>query len=269
VNLNERRDIPMDMEIKDRFIRLWEKHFDGAELPITFYYSNSPEQAELVKPESLARCVIGALVAVWKGQSLSFNADSIGCFGGRKYLGFAENTRPDFEYFLSCGIPGKMEGERYKKSPELVKEILKVWPNFKAPAPYIIFKKWDNLKVADEPEVVIFFSTPDVLSGLFTLVNFDESKPDVVITPMGSGCSSIVSYPYMERDALHPRAVLGMFDPSARPYIPRNVLSFSVPMKRFVAMVENMDESFLITDSWQKIQKRITEEFTKIDIPKE
>jgi len=30
---------------------------------------------------------------------------------------------PHFEYFLSCGIPGKLEGERYKKSPELVKEF--------------------------------------------------------------------------------------------------------------------------------------------------
>lgn len=34
------------------------------------------------------------------------------------------HIRPDFEYFLSCGIPGKMEGEPDKKSPELVKEIM-------------------------------------------------------------------------------------------------------------------------------------------------
>ncbi len=40
---------------------------------------------------------------------------------------------PDFEYFLSCGIPGKLEGERYKKSPEMVKEYLKHTPATKAP----------------------------------------------------------------------------------------------------------------------------------------
>jgi hypothetical protein len=28
-------------------------------------------------------------------------------------------------------------------------------------------------------------------------------------------------------------------------------------MKKFVRMVGNMDESFLITDSWKKVQKRI------------
>jgi hypothetical protein len=246
----------MDMEIKTRFVTLWRKYFNNAELPITFYYSDKA-QAELVKPGSLARCVIGALVEVRKGCSFSFNADSIGCFGGRRYLGFAESIRPDFEYFLSCGIPGGIEGERYKKSPELVNEIMKHWPSFRAPEPFIIFKRWDNLDGEDSPEVVIFFARPDVLSGLFTLANFDESQPEAVITPMGSGCSSIVSYPYLEKDSPHPRAVIGMFDPSARPHVPKDTLSFSVPMNKLVRMIENMEESFLITDSWKRVQRRM------------
>ena len=74
---------------------------------------------------------------------------------------------------------------------------------------------------------------------------------------MGSGCSSIVSYPYLEKDSPHPRAVIGMFDPSARPYVPEDVLSFSVPMTKLVTMIENMEESFLITDTWKKLRKRI------------
>jgi hypothetical protein len=247
----------MDIQIKDRFTKLWRKYFRNAELPITFYYSDKKGLAELVKPNSVARCVIGALVEVRKGHSFSFNTDSIGCLGGRRYLGFTEKIMPNFEYFLSCGIPGKMKGERYKKSPELVKEIVKNWPNFKAPAPFIIFKRWDNLKKEDNPEVVIFFAQPDVLSGLFTLVNFDESEPEGVSTPMGSGCSSVVAYPYLEKDSRYPRAVIGMFDPSARPYLPKDVLSFSVPITRFATMVENMEESFLITDTWKKLWKRI------------
>jgi uncharacterized protein (DUF169 family) len=247
----------MDMKIKDKFIKLSKKYFNNAELPITFYYSDTGEQAELVRPGSLARCLICALVEVRNGRSFSFNADSIGCFGGRRYLGFVERLRPDFEYFLSCGIPGRMEGERYKKSPELVREIMKSWPSFKAPSPFVVFKRWDNLSKEDDPEVVILFSQPDVLAGLFTLANFDDSQPEGVITPMGSGCSSIVSYPYLEKDSPHPRAIIGMFDPSARPYVPKDTLSFSVPMKRFVTMIGNMEESFLITDTWKRLQKRI------------
>jgi uncharacterized protein (DUF169 family) len=248
---------PVDMNIKDKFIELNKEYFNNAELPITFYYSDIGEQAELVRPGSFSRCVMGALAEVRHGRDLSFNADSIECFGGRRYLGFDERLRPGFEYFLSCGIPGRMEGERYKKSPKLVKEIVKSWPKFRAPRPYVVFKRWDNLSKEDDPEVVIVFAQPDVLAGLFTLVNFDESQPEGVIAPMGSGCSSIVSYPYLERDSLHPRAIIGMFDPSARPYVPKDTLSFAVPMKRFITMIGNMEESFLITDTWKKLQKRI------------
>jgi hypothetical protein len=138
-----------------------------------------------------------------------------------------------------------------------VREILKSWPKLEAPRPYVVFKRWDRLSDEDDPEVVIVFAQPDVLAGLFTLVNFDESQPEGAIAPMGSGCSSIVSYPYLEKDSPHPRAVIGMFDPSARPHVPKDTLSFAVPMKKFVTMIGNMEESFLITETWKKLQKRI------------
>lgn len=64
--------------------------------------------------------------------------------------------RPKFEYFLSCGIPGEMEGERYIRTPEMVLD-----------------------------------------------------------------------------------------------------LTFSVPMVKFMKMIDYMDESFLITDTWKKVLKRI------------
>ncbi|HEY9247277.1 MAG TPA: DUF169 domain-containing protein, partial [Candidatus Methanoperedens sp.] len=205
------------MQFKDKFITLWKKYFDDAELPITFYYTDEEGHAELVKPGSVSRCVIGAISNVRKGRSFCFNVDSVGCFGGKRYLGFSPQIRPNFEYFLSCGIPGELEGERYKKSPEIVKELIKKQPSFKAPAQFIVFKRWDLLEEGDNPEVVVFFARPDVLSGLFTLSGFDDSEPDGVISPFGAGCGTIVQYPYLEKFAAHPRGVIGMFDVSARP----------------------------------------------------
>jgi uncharacterized protein YndB with AHSA1/START domain len=120
-----------------------------------------------------------------------------------------------------------------------------------------VFKRWDTLTPEDDPAVVVFFATPDVLAGLFTLANYDESDPHGVITPMGSGCSSIVYHPYHESLSAHPRAVLGMFDVSARPCVPTGTLTFSVPWARFVRMVDNVPESFLITGSWEKVAARI------------
>ncbi len=247
----------MDIELKNKFIAHWKKYFNDTELPITLYYTDEEGRAELVKPGSVPRCIIGALSNVRNGRSMCFNIESIGCFGGKKYLGFTEKLRPNFEYFLSCGIPGKLEGERYKKSPELVVEWMKRAPAFKAPARYAIFKRWDMLEESDDPEVVIFYAQADVLSGLFTLANFDVSEQNGVIAPMGSGCSSIVLYPYLEEDSEHPRGVIGMFDVSARPYVQETEFTFAIPISKFAAMVDNMEESFLTTGSWQAVQKRI------------
>lgn len=247
----------MDMNVKENFIRLWGKYFNKAELPIAFYYTHETGGVDAVKPASGHRCIFADLLKVTKGKSLCFDAESIGCFGGRRYLGFDSEVMPNFEYFLSCGIPGKIEGERYKKTPELVKEVMKKVPCFDAPGKFIVFKRWDMLQEKDEPDGVIFFARPDVSSGLFTLANFDESELNGVFSPFSGGCGSIVQYPYLEKGSEHPRAILGMFDVSARPFVSGEVLSFSVPMNKFVTMIGNMEESFLITLSWSKVQKRI------------
>lgn len=96
-----------------------------------------------------------------------------------------------------------------------------------------------------------------VLSGLFTLANFDEVQPRAVIAPFGSGCSSIVYHPYRELATERPRAVMGIFDVSARPCVAADELGFAVPWLKFTSMVEQMDESFLTTGSWNKVRARI------------
>ena len=245
----------MDIAIKQRFAELWDKYFPGADLPIAFYYTDEEDPGDPAPKGS--HCVIGDLVRVRNGKSLYFSTDTVGCFGGKRYLGFVQDLSPNFQYFLSHGIPGALEGERYKKSPELVDELLKHHPAFKAPARHVVFKRWDRMDENDDPAVVVFFAPADVLSGLFTLVNFDESHPQAVITPFCSGCASIVSYPYMELESPQPKAVLGMFDVSARPYVPSGVLTFAVPWPKFVRMVDNMEESFLITKSWDKVRSRM------------
>jgi len=150
-----------------------------------------------------------------------------------------------------------VEGERYKKSPELVREAMKSLRKSKAAKKFIVFKRWDQLEDSDEPEVVIFFATPDVLAGLYTLANFDEFKGGVV-APFSSGYSSIVMYHYLERNNERPRCVFGMFDLSVRAYVPSDVITIAAPMNKFTRMIENMQESFLVTRTWDKIRNRIS-----------
>jgi hypothetical protein len=163
----------MDKIIQNKFLYLWKKYFLKAELPVTFYFGDE-EVVELAKPKEGRSCLICELAKVRKGKSLRFGTNEIRCGGGKRYSGFTSHLRPNFEYFLSYGIPGTMEGERYIKSPEMVSEILKNMKIVPASGKYLIFKRWDHLDEKDNPEVVIFFAPAEVLSGLFTLAIYDQ-----------------------------------------------------------------------------------------------
>jgi hypothetical protein len=250
----------MDQQLKTSFVEQWHKYFPTADLPIGYYYADQVSEEEIEDTRHEERCLICNLERVRTGHTLVYDARSPGCAGGKRYTGFTQKLRRNFEYFLSCGIPGEMEGERYKKSPELVKEYLAQHPPFVAPGTYLVFKRWDKLGAEEQPLAIVFFAPADVLSGLFTLANYDRSDPHGVIAPMGSGCASIIDYPYQESKSDNPRCVLGMFDVSARPCVPQNTLTFTVPMGRFEQMVLNMDESFLITASWNAVRDRLQSE---------
>ncbi len=246
----------MDIAKKERFIGLWEKFFGNAELPVVFYYSDDIRSADYAGKAGKWKCFIGELAKVRTGISLAFDKAAISCSGGKRYTGFSNKLRPGFNYFLSCGND-EIVGERYLQSPAQVENFLKMAPWTPAEKSYIIFKRWDTLLENDMPGVVIFFAKPDVLAALFTLAGFDRSDLNGTIAPFGSGCASIIQYPLAESKNEKPRAVLGMFDVSARPFVGENIFSFAVPMNRLLEIIEFMEESFLITGSWEKVRKRI------------
>jgi hypothetical protein len=246
----------MDIRLKNLFIESWGKYFGNEELPITCYYTEGDGSAERAEKPKVRSCLICELAKVRKGNPVVYSASSISCGGALRYLGFTDKMRPGFEYFLSCGNE-KTEGERYIRTPAMVRELMQNQQNLHMEGKNIVFKRWDILNESDEPEIVIFFARPDILSGLFTLANFDQVEPNGTITPFGAGCGTIIHYPYLESKSERPRAVIGMFDPSARPCVPEDVLSFAVPMKKFEKMIGYMEESFLITETWNKIRERI------------
>ncbi len=215
------------------------------------------EQQRKSKTPERWRCIICDLARVRKGTSLVFDRSSVTCSGGLFYLGYEKQRRENFRYFLSSGKFGVVEGERYKKTPEIVDEMDARHISLPVEDKCYTFKRWDNLTPEDNPDVVIFFARPEILSALFTLANFDQADQNGVICPFGSGCSTIIHYPRIEQASDQPRAVLGMFDPSARPCVPVDILTLAIPMKKFGKMIGNMDESFLITKTWDKVKTKI------------
>ena len=247
----------MDTRIRDHFTTLWEKYFPGSELPITFEFRKEYGSLKKVPPPDGWRCLICQLGRVRNGTPLAFDAASITCRGGLMYTGYSYERPPNFRYFLSHGKEGVVEGERYKQTPEVVDAWEKLLPPFDSQGKELLFTRWDQLTESDNPAVVIFFARPEIMSGLFTLANFDRADPDGVICPMGSGCSSIVYYPWLEQQKADPKVILGMFDPSARKCVQLDVMTIAFPMKRFEKVVGYMEDSFLITKTWETVKKKI------------
>ncbi|MDP1621248.1 MAG: DUF169 domain-containing protein [Bacteroidales bacterium] len=245
------------MKFKNQFLERWAKYFADSELPITYYYVDDPGDVARANIPDKHSCIVCELALVRKGFPLAWNLHTLGCDGARRYLGYSDKMRPDFEHFLSQGIPGELEGERYIRTPEMVKEIMLHTPCIPANGRYIVFKRFDQLTPDDDPLAVIFFAKPDVLSGLFTLANYDQPDGNGVIAPFASGCGSMVHHPWFQGEQENPKAILGMFDASARSCIPKDTLTFAIPMKKFINMVIYMDESFLITETWNTVRKRL------------
>ncbi|MGA7104059.1 MAG: DUF169 domain-containing protein [Candidatus Deferrimicrobiaceae bacterium] len=96
--------------------------FGMAEYPVLFRYTDSLPEGTLLPPEATRVCVFALLAKTRaEGRPVALSASHHGCAGGGYYLGFLDQPREGIEYFLSCGVAGKMEGERYLKTPDLAR----------------------------------------------------------------------------------------------------------------------------------------------------
>ena len=252
----------MDLVLRDRFTSLWQQYVPGAELPITFEIGGNTTGAVIAPDAKGWNCLVCDLARVRKGTPLVIGEKALSCNGAKYFCGYVRERAPDFRYFLSFGKPGGVSGERYKKTPEIVDEADKNAAHIPVAGRQYVFRRWDMLTAADSPEVVIFFARPEVLCGLFTLANFEKADPDGVICPFSSGCGSIILYPWLEQQKENPKAVLGMFDPSARSCVPVDMLTIAVPMKKFTRMVADMQESFFGSDTWKKVVTKVARSTT-------
>ena len=245
----------MNMEIKEKFTKAWEKHFPGNELPIACFYSddlNNVDFPNAPKPNAKGyTCIFSQLAPVKKGRGRAFNKENLGCFGSFLPFGFDTELKEDVKNYV-CNV------ERVKKSYAHLESMYKHRPPKQAAGKYLVFKRWDTLEEQDDPQVVFFFGNQDVITGLHGLANFDAMTPYEVIAPFGTGCDSIVGFPMYELASEQPNAVLGPLDPSVRIYFKPDILTFSAPWPKFLSMVENMDKSFLGTDRWSKVKSRFS-----------
>jgi uncharacterized protein (DUF169 family) len=203
-------------------------------------------------------CVMGNIWLARKKQSAAyFEAGRFGCLGGSFYLGFHKPQLEFIAHYVSTGIPGKSPGERYLPSPEVTRRFFNLLDPRPAPARFCVFKPVNRFEENETPEVVTFFARGEAMAGLCTLATFVTEDFEVVVSPFGAGCSYVVTWPlyYLQQGKI--RAVLGGWDPSDRKFMKTDEMTFSIPYEMYLLFLERWEKSFLLTDTWTGVKKKI------------
>lgn len=203
-------------------------------------------------------CTLGLIWLARKKKVPAYiSAERFGCPGAGFWLGFIKPQTEAIIHYVSGGIPGHMHGELYIDCPDTLRRIFADIDPRPAPARFCVIKPISQFTDDEEPESVIFFARPESLCGLHQLAAFVTQDPDVVASPWSSGCGGIGAWPQRYKLLGQNRAVLGGWDPSARKFYKTDELSFTVPYPMFTDMVRRHGESFLKTDTWTNVRKKI------------
>lgn len=236
------------MEIRE-FVALYQKAFGtGMPLPVAFGYNDTPA-TDVVK---IPRCMVGAIRRVCDGEPLTLSAENVLCGGGALYTAFAP-MQERVPTFVS-------EVEHYKQTPEQVREYVDRLGITLSSKQYLNFVRIDCLDSLDGVEGILFFATPDVLSGLCSWAFYDNNADDAVCARFASGCCSMVTFAVKENKAGGRRCFIGLLDPSARLLVPKDELTFAVPACRFSEMLDTMEQSALFRKAYSVVRNRIVGE---------
>lgn len=232
-----------------QFIESFREAFgEVAPLPIAIWYDNTAVASDSRVP----RCMVGAIRKVCNGESLTLSAENVHCGGGGLYTAFSQMPER-VPLFVS-------ETEHYKRTPEMVRDYIAKMEIKLTDKTFLNFVRVDKLSTWDGVEALLFFATPDILSGLCTWAFYDNNNPNTVVTPFASGCASIVTFATTENRRGGKCCFLGLLDPSARPLVPKEELSFAIPMSRFREMLSTMPDSALYQKAFSVIRRRINGE---------
>ena len=214
----------------------------------------APQPPEGISPKPCG-CIIPLLAAAAHGQSAALTADSVGCPGGKFGLGFVPQAPEGLANFLTTGGHGR-PGLGYKAAPALMEPYLQGLPPTDPPA-CLVFRPLDQLQPEERPLAVVFLVNPHQLSALATLASYDRASLENVKLLFGAGCTQAIRYALCAQEAREDTCYVGLTDPSARLHLDKDLLSFSLPYRRFLALEEQVTDSFLTKGTWKTLLRQL------------
>jgi len=224
------------------------KRLDYDKPLVAFYDAPDPSAFEpLVKPDPNKHTCIFAHYKSWmNGKTTHLTRDCHGCNGaGRYFFGIQGSSREEFLKFL-------VDDEGLKASRELMAEYVDKGATYK--------NKYDNSMIGPlrndlykYAQSITFWANPDQLAILTWGARYfsKPSDPPSVIAPFSSGCGLLWQFENPD----YPQATIGATDLTMRPYIPADILAFTVNKPMFELLCKLDERSFLYKPFLQNLRK--------------
>jgi uncharacterized protein (DUF169 family) len=254
--------------------------------PVAVLFADAAPEGAFAIPAGKWGCVMWLLTAAAKGRPAAATRETFGCPGGGTGLGFGNRYLgwpggiECFHYFLSSGneqwehgreataearaqlraraLEHFVHGERYFRTPEMVRRFVASLPVVEVPASHVVFKPLEQVADGERPQVVVFLVDPDRLAALTIHAGFARGPGENVVMPSGAGCQTIGILAYAEDRSPRPRAVIGPSDISARLAMNRqlgrrDLMTLAVPWRLYEQMEASVGESILAGARWAEI----------------
>ena len=221
-------------------------------LPLTGCY-DAPDPGAfqpVVRPKALGRhaCVFMYFKSWNEGITLDLTASRCGCRGcARSFFGEDSRDRQEFLNFLALE-------EGLKESPELMGRWLDHDRPYQPIHEHLLIGPYREESL-DFLKSVTFWVNADQLSALVIGAHYHHQPDDRVVpvkAPFGSGCMQMMS---LFDDLARPQAIIGSTDLAMRPYIPPELMAFTVTVPMFRRLCRLDERSFLAKPFLKKLQK--------------
>jgi len=214
-----------------------------------------PEDAFHFKKKG-SGCIATMIYNSSKGKIIAFDENTTGLPCSAFYLGYSDWIFDGIEQFLSNECVWGREPERFIKTPEMAKKFVDSYLHKPHRKGAVVFKPLEFFKGNEKPELVIFFVNADQISALQYLIGFEAPREERIVSRFASACMSIFTVPMEYAQRCEKKAVWGFHDISQRSKIPKEITSMTFTFPLFEEICQNLDESFLSTEHWEKLKER-------------
>ncbi|NOR87223.1 MAG: hypothetical protein GQ527_06405 [Bacteroidales bacterium] len=224
--------------------------------PVGLLFSEEmPDDSLHFKKKGLG-CITPLIFKSAKGKVVAFDNDSTGWPCSSFYLGYSDWIFSGIEKFLSNEVVHGREPEHFLKNPDIAKEFVESYIPKEKRSNAIVFKPLEFFVENEKPELVIFFVNADQISALVYLVNHAAPQEERIVAKFASACMSVFTIPLQYAKEKKKKAVWGMHDISVRSNMPKELMSLTMPYDLFLEVYDNIADSFIMTENWQKLKRR-------------